>query len=107
MDFNFFENDIVYQILNMNLNKLVWKKNSSKIFSKIFLEYFLNISSKAITSQKLGGCGLCYPVYTLMNVMLLYCIEIAMFCSIINLNEKFMRKFFSQELMIAIKIIYP
>jgi hypothetical protein len=36
MDFNFFENDIFFQIFNMNLNKMVWKK-----FLEDFFEDFL------------------------------------------------------------------
>jgi hypothetical protein len=54
---DFFENGIFWQILNMNLNKIVWKKIRifSKIFlktfSKIFQEYSKNISPKAIKKQ--------------------------------------------------------
>jgi hypothetical protein len=48
MDFKFFENDIFYQIFNMNLNKIVWRIFLNT-FSRIFQEYFLNISPKAVT----------------------------------------------------------
>jgi hypothetical protein len=36
----------------------------SKNFSKIFQEYFNNISQKVDT--KIDGCGSCYPLYTLI-----------------------------------------
>jgi hypothetical protein len=52
----FFWKWFFYQIFNINLNKIVWifKKNLkilSKTFSRIFQEYFKNISHKAIKKQ--------------------------------------------------------
>jgi len=74
MYLNFFENENFHQILNMNLNKIIWKK---KLILKDFFEDFFKNSHKNI--QKVGGCASCYLVYTLMNVMLLYGIEIWIF----------------------------
>jgi hypothetical protein len=65
MDFNFFENDIFCKNLNMNHNKIVLKKKIkifSKTFSRTFQEYFSKNSHK--NNWKVGGCGLCYPIYT-------------------------------------------
>ncbi len=63
MDVNFFENDIVYQIFNINHNKIVWKIinffKKSKNSSKIFQEYSKNVSHKAVRKvvQKQVGVG--------------------------------------------------
>jgi hypothetical protein len=46
MDFNFFENDIFRQILNMNFNKIIWR--IFKIFKNNFFEDFLKEYSKNI-----------------------------------------------------------
>jgi hypothetical protein len=48
MDFKVFQNDILNQNLNVNLNKIVWRKffKMLKIFSKI-----RNISPKAIKKK--------------------------------------------------------
>jgi hypothetical protein len=40
MDVKFFENDIVCQIFNINLNKTARKKKNLRIFQKVFQEYF-------------------------------------------------------------------
>jgi hypothetical protein len=60
MDFKFFENDIFCQILNMNHNKMVWRKilKILRFFLRIFFKYFPKSSKKA------NGCGSCYLVCT-------------------------------------------
>jgi hypothetical protein len=44
MDFNFFENDIFYQILNINLHKIIWM--SFLKIKEFFEEFFKNIPRK-------------------------------------------------------------
>jgi hypothetical protein len=68
---NFFENDIVYQIPNINLNKIIgfFNKKLKEFFKeflknilRIFQEYFSPSSLKS--SQKASGCSSCYHICT-------------------------------------------
>jgi hypothetical protein len=64
-----FENDIFCQNFNINLVKIVLKKNEyfknifSKTFSKIFKNFFMNISPKVVTKvvQKQAGVAHVIP----------------------------------------------
>jgi len=56
MDFNFFLNDIFYQIFNMNLNKIIWR------FFLNFQEYSRNISPKAITNVVKTQAGVAHAI---------------------------------------------
>jgi hypothetical protein len=93
MDFNFFENDVIYQIFNMNLNQIVWRifflnlNIFSKIFSKIFLEYFPQNNHK--NNKNTSRCGSCYPLCTPKHLFEWIfqkhvCIEMSILLEVVN-----------------------
>jgi hypothetical protein len=64
-NFNFFINDKFWQILNVRLIKILFKKLSWFLFKKIwnFLWNIPRIKQSKKQSQR-GGCGSCYYVCT-------------------------------------------
>jgi hypothetical protein len=79
MDFNFFENDILNQNLNMNLNKIIWiflkkiLKIFLKILKRIFQKYFKNISPNVIKKQVGATCVISFaPTYYALTLKMFF-----------------------------------